>query len=175
MKIIKFSAHEIPTRKRFESTKYPREKMFDPQSPTRKNFGSTKYPRKKCLSHKVPRKNILNPRNTNEKIFWTHEGTMARWRSTHETHDGSRRTEFSTLVSDFAIVQASKLTKNDSFCRYFAKTLSRRTEQLFSRTLFWWLIQKILKYAIVYCISRHCFSCFVFAWYWRNKKVTKFK
>ena len=31
-------------------------------------------------------------------------------------------------------------------------------------------IQKILKYAIAYYISRHCFSSFLFDWYCRNKK-----
>ena len=63
---IKFWNHEIPTRKNFRPTKYPREK-------------------------------ILDPRNTHEKNFRTHEGTMARWHETHETHDGTRPTEFSTL------------------------------------------------------------------------------
>ena len=33
-----------------------------------------------------------------------------------------------------------------------------------------WLIQKILEYVVVYFISRHCFSYFVFDWYWVDKK-----
>ena len=33
-----------------------------------------------------------------------------------------------------------------------------------------WLIQKILEYVVIYFISRHCFSCFVFDWYWVDKK-----
>ena len=30
--------------------------------------------------------------------------------------------------------------------------------------------ENIVKYSIVYYISRHRFSCFVFDWYWRNEK-----
>ena len=61
---------------------------------------------------KYPRENILDPRNTHEKNFRTHEGTMARW---HQTHDGMRPTEFSTLISDgnFSIehVRNERVTK----------------------------------------------------------------
>ena len=56
--------------------KYPREK----------NFGPTKYPREK----------ILDPRNTHEKKFWTHEIPMkAGW------HGGTKLTrpmKFTTLI-----------------------------------------------------------------------------
>ena len=34
---------------------------------------------------------------------------------------------------DFIIVQASNFTKDDLLCRYFAKILTRSTEQLFRR------------------------------------------
>ena len=59
----------MPTRKNFGPTKYPQEKISDPQNthekkfrthkiPTRKNFGLTKYPQEK----------ISDPRNTQEKM-----------------------------------------------------------------------------------------------------------
>ena len=42
--------HEIPARKNFRSSTYPREKTLDPLStheiPTRKNFGLKKYPQR---------------------------------------------------------------------------------------------------------------------------------
>ena len=78
---------------------YPREKIFET---TRKNYRPTKYPRQKTL----------DPRNTHEKKFGSHEinkrkyfgstkhpwGTVARWHEIHETHDGTRPTKFSTLL-----------------------------------------------------------------------------
>ena len=59
---------KIPTRENFGPTKYPREKILDPQNtheeqiwtyetPTRKNLRTTKY----------PRENILDTQNTHEK------------------------------------------------------------------------------------------------------------
>ena len=75
-------------REDFGLTKYPREKVLDPQNtqekkpwtheiPTRKNLGPTKY----------PRENIWDPRKTHEKKFGTHKiptrkilgPTKARW------------------------------------------------------------------------------------------------
>ena len=64
---------------------------------TRKYFGLTKYPQKKLLTHKIPTRKKFDPRNTHEKKFRTLEDTVARWRETNETHDGTRPTEFSTL------------------------------------------------------------------------------
>ena len=43
----KFSTHEIPTRKKFGPTKYPRDQIWAHEIPTRKNFGRTEYPREK--------------------------------------------------------------------------------------------------------------------------------
>ena len=62
--------------KKFGPTKYPPKKVSDPRNTHEKKFGSTKYPRKKLR---------------------THEGTVAQWYETHEAHDGTRPTEFSTL------------------------------------------------------------------------------
>ena len=47
---------------------------------------------------KYPRKKVSDPRNTHEKKLRTHESTVARWYEAHETHDGTRLTEFSTIV-----------------------------------------------------------------------------
>ena len=47
---------------------------------------------------KYPQKKISDPRNTHEKKLRTHEGTVARCHEAHETHDGTRLTEFSKLV-----------------------------------------------------------------------------
>ena len=58
-----FGTNEVPMRKNFGPTKYPREKILDTQItqekkfwtykiPTRKNFGPTKYTRKKILNRK---------------------------------------------------------------------------------------------------------------------------
>ena len=65
-----FLCHFFPCAQQLEITNLP----------TRANFGPKKY----------PPENILDPRNTHEKIFWTHEGTMAldtpdpRWHVIHE-------------------------------------------------------------------------------------------
>ena len=69
------------------------------ETSTRKDFRPTKI---------LTRKN-LDPRNTHEKKFQTHEiptrkklqtheSTVARWYEAQETHDGTRLTEFSTIV-----------------------------------------------------------------------------
>ena len=67
--------------------KYLREKSSDPRNTHEIKFGLTKHPREK----------ILNARNTHEKKFRTHEGTVVPWHETHEIHDGTRPTKFSTL------------------------------------------------------------------------------
>lgn len=43
-------------------------KIWTNKIPTRENFGHTNYPREK----------VLDPRNIQEKKFWTHEGTKTR-------------------------------------------------------------------------------------------------
>ena len=69
-------------------------KFWTHEIPTRKNLEPTQY----------PRENILEPRNTHEKNFRSHEGTMEQSHETHETHDGSRQTEFSTLFFEKQLV-----------------------------------------------------------------------
>ena len=49
------------------------EKFWTHEIPTRKNVGPTKYPREK----------MLDPLNTHEKTFRTHEGTIAPWQEIH--------------------------------------------------------------------------------------------
>ena len=93
--------------------------------PTKKNIWVTKYQREK----------IFDPRNTHEKIFWTHEiparksfghmkyqrdnildprktheGTITQWR---KTHDDTRLTKFSTLES------TQELLLIKFYCHYF--------------------------------------------------------
>ena len=58
-----------------------------------KNFRPTKYIQEK----------IWGPGSTHEKIFWAHESTMTRWHETHEIHDGTRPTEFSTLHKKLSV------------------------------------------------------------------------
>ena len=73
--------YEIPTRKNFRLTKYPREKISDPQNTHEKNFGTNEKKflnpgnthKKKFWTHKIPTKKILEPRNTKENKFWTNE------------------------------------------------------------------------------------------------------
>ena len=69
--------------------------------PTKTNFGPKKYPREK----------ILDPWNTHEESFRTHEGTVAPW---HETHDGTRPTELahSIIFLRASIVYANKTHTN---------------------------------------------------------------
>ena len=71
--------HEIAQEGKF----WTREKKFRAQEiPTRKIFGLTKY----------LQGNILDPRNTHEKIIWTHEiATKTRW------HVATRPAKFSAL------------------------------------------------------------------------------
>ena len=59
----------------------------------KKIFGPKKYPREKSLTHEIPTKKFFGPTK-----FWTHKGTVARWHETHETHNGTRPTEFTTLI-----------------------------------------------------------------------------
>ena len=65
---------EIPTTENFGPTN-TREKILTHEIHTRKNFRPTKYPQKK----------ILDPRNTHEKKFWTHEIPTKTW-----WHDGTK-------------------------------------------------------------------------------------
>ena len=77
----------MPTRKVWDPGNTHEKKIMIYKIPTKKNLKPTKY----------LRENILDPRNTHGKNFWTHESTMAPWCETHETHDGTRPTDFSTL------------------------------------------------------------------------------
>ena len=84
---------EIPTRKNFEHTKYPREMYFDPQStyekicltykiPTWKIFLHTKYSRVENWIHKMPtKKNWIHEKRTRKtfgatKYARSHDSTM---------------------------------------------------------------------------------------------------
>ena len=58
---------------------------------------TTKHPREKFWTHKIRTRKILDQWNTHEKKFCIHEGKMTRWHETHETHNGTRYTEFNTL------------------------------------------------------------------------------
>ena len=78
----------IHKKKTLNPRKHPRGKVWTHKIPTRKNFAPTKYPREK----------MRDPRNTHEKKLRPQEGTVTRWHETHETHNGKRLTEFSTLV-----------------------------------------------------------------------------
>ena len=65
-----------------------RKKIWIHKNTHQKIFEPTKYPREK----------MWDPRNTHEEKLLTHEGTMTRWHEAIETYDGTRPTEFSTLV-----------------------------------------------------------------------------
>ena len=47
---------------------------------------------------KIPTRKNLDPQYTHEKKLGTNEGTVARWQDAYETHNGTRSTEFSTLI-----------------------------------------------------------------------------
>ena len=53
---------------------------------------------------------VLDSRNTHKKKLRFHEGTVARWHEAHETHDGTRPTEFSTLLRN--LVQLEQIRKH---------------------------------------------------------------
>ena len=54
--------------------------MLTPEIPTRKNFGPTKYPREKFWTYEIPTRKIFGlTKYTREKIFGS---TKAQW---HET------------------------------------------------------------------------------------------
>ena len=66
--------HEVPTRRNFESTKYPGEKISDSpytqekkfrtqETSTKKSLEATKYPQEMFWIHEIPTRNK----------FWTHE------------------------------------------------------------------------------------------------------
>ena len=76
---------KIPTRKNLDPTNTYTKKFQTHEILTIKNLGPTKNPQEKSL----------DPRNTHQKKLRAHKGMVARW---HETHDGMRPTEFSTLV-----------------------------------------------------------------------------
>ena len=79
-------------RRNFEPTKYPREKTLDPRNTYEKKFGTHEIPTRKNLGPmKYPREKLWDPRNT-------HKGTIGQWHWTHETHDGTQTTKFSTLL-----------------------------------------------------------------------------
>ena len=86
-----FWTHQLPMRKNCEPMKHLREKMLDPWNNHKKNFGPTNYPQEKGLdswnTHK--KKNSETTKYPREKNFGL---TKAPW------HDGTRPTEFSTLV-----------------------------------------------------------------------------
>ena len=84
-------------------------KILDPQNTHAKNFWTHEIFRRKNFGPaKFPREKKLDPWNTHEKKFWTHEihtrknytheGTMARWHGTHETHHGTRSTKLAYLI-----------------------------------------------------------------------------
>ena len=88
-------------KKKFRTHVYLQEKILDPRSthekiirihnvPNRKTFGPIKYPREKISD-------LQNTHKKNIIPIWTHNGKMARWHGTHESHDGTIPTEFSTL------------------------------------------------------------------------------
>ena len=60
---------------------------------------------------KYPQEKMWDWRNTHEKKFWTHESMIAQWHETHETPDGTRPTEFSTL--------SEKLCRSHLYLIYF--------------------------------------------------------
>ena len=68
-------------------------KFWSHEISTRKNFELTRYPREE----------ILDPQNTQEKKIRTHEGTVTPWHETHGTQDGTRPTEFSTLLKSTCV------------------------------------------------------------------------
>ena len=97
----KFGSMKYLREKNLGCTKRSRERTLDPQNTLGKKFGTHEIPTRKYLEPaKYPREKIFNPRNT-------HEGTMARWHQTHETHDGTRPTNFSTLT-----LKSEDFTKN---------------------------------------------------------------
>ena len=72
LNIIKFWAHEIPTRINLWPTKYPREKILDPRNTHKKKYWTHEIPTRKNLRPtKYPRENILDPPNAHEKNFRT--------------------------------------------------------------------------------------------------------
>ena len=61
---------------------------------------------KKFWTHEIPTEKFLGPQNTHEEKFRIHKTfmkknigpTMTQWYETHETHNGTRPTELSTLL-----------------------------------------------------------------------------
>ena len=96
--------------------KYLREKSSDPRNTHEIKFGLTKYPREK----------ILDARNTHEKKFQTHEGMVAPWPETHEIHDCTRPTKFSTLNKFVGSRPAPLFKKRFLFSCEFFKYLRNR-------------------------------------------------
>ena len=89
----KIWTREIPTRKFFKPTKYPRKKILDlrnihekinldPRNTHAKKIGPAKYPREKIWTHEIPtikifeptkypREQILDPQIIHERKIWT--------------------------------------------------------------------------------------------------------
>ena len=85
----KFCTHEIPTRKNFGPTKYPREKTLD----TRNTHKTRNTPENIFWTHEIPTRKYFGPTKYPRKHFGarhTDEGTMAlnprdpQWNATHE-------------------------------------------------------------------------------------------
>ena len=85
-----FWTHQLPMRKNCEPMKYLREKMLDPWNNHKKALDPRITPEKKVWTHEIPtKKNSETTKYLREKYFGL---TKAPW------HDGTRPTEFSTLV-----------------------------------------------------------------------------
>ena len=117
--------------------------------PTRKNLGLTKY-----------RENILDPRNTYEKKFWTNECTAARW---HKTHDGMRLAEFSTFHATKwnknirnKIKRISVLMKNSTIISLYLRDYTCTKSTWISNSL-WYTIERLLK--VRYGAKNLCENC----------------
>ena len=70
LKVIKFWTHEIPKRKSFAPTKYPRKNIFSPRNIHEENFGLVHVDVKIFWTQEVPKRKNFGP-------------TKERW---HETH-----------------------------------------------------------------------------------------
>ena len=116
------------------------EKFWTHEIPTRKNVGPTKYPREK----------MLDPLNTHEKTFRTHEGTIAPWQETHKTYGGTRPMEFSTLVS----VKDRSSRKRCSVRKDVLRNFTKFTGKHLCQSLFFKVCNFIKKEALA-----HVFPC----------------
>ena len=76
--------------------KCPQEKCWTDERPTKK-YWTHETPTKKIVDQQISTRKNFGPRKYPPEKFRAHESTMAWWHETHETHDGARLTEFSTL------------------------------------------------------------------------------